>query len=197
MAPSAIHWLEQSILHGPLLNVSICETWKSSGRERPGCSFFATDHQPNSVLHLHLTVDWTMMVHEVFIWFHLLSSPDKSNYASCLRTVVLHEILYRVSYRLIVHSMSSQPWTLTWECDRLLLCWTSSMRNDGSSLSRLQRLPIIITASRWLTYRWDMTHWENMCTCETRGWTGVRKRWRSVSRQQDGSVFGSLSRSAA
>lgn len=71
--------------------------------------------------------------------------------------------------------MSSQPWTLMWECVQLLHCWTSSTRSDDSWLSQRLRPPITTTASRWLTSRWDTIHTGSPAECgstEVDIWTG-------------------------
>lgn len=85
-------------------------------------------------------------------------------FALCATITVLSSGLYfflliklSVSYLDFVLYCILQPWTLTWVCGRLLHCWTSSMRSGGSSLYQHPQQPIIITASRWLTYRWGTT----------------------------------------
>lgn len=130
---------------------------QSNPRESLCCSSCETDCQQltlNRACSLHYWIQWCIHL------FAIDGRTVRKNQSVQHLVVKLCHIKYYVlipcvlSYHLIVYSMSSQPWTLTWECGRLLHCWTSSMRSDGSSLSRPPQLPIIITASRWQTYRW-------------------------------------------
>ena len=121
----------------------------------------ATQTQQCYTEFVHLCwIDSLRLTHRCVTLTDYIHSTGQKNQIMLRFLLIMCSIKCSMSYPVLLSHCTLQLWILTWACARLPRCWTSSTRSDGSSLSQPRQLPIIITASRWLTYRWGMTRRE-------------------------------------